>query len=374
MNDQQTLCHHWDIFCKVIDNYGDAGVCWRLALDLSNRGERVRLFIDQPNVLSKLIGNGSTAQAVEVIPWPEPQQLFQAQDVADVVIEAFACDIPSAYLHKMNETNKPIAWINLEYLSAESWVEHHHRMPSPHPRFSLTKHFYFPGFTSGTGGLLREPALTELLQKDESSQATDLPTPLKIFLFSYEQPTIANWLDALQHGRHAIKLGVTPCPARVQVDDWCHNQTAVKNLDVEALEFVAQHDFDTLLSQFDILFVRGEDSFVRAQWAGKPLIWHIYPQEQDTHLIKLQAFYDLYLDQGILSSAQRSTVWQFVLAWNTGHAQSSSDTLAELWPSLVAMLPALHENARIWRQHLLQQADLVTQLRDFVRHLVKCRV
>jgi hypothetical protein len=22
---------HWDIFCRVIDNFGDIGVCWRLA-------------------------------------------------------------------------------------------------------------------------------------------------------------------------------------------------------------------------------------------------------------------------------------------------------------------------------------------------------
>ncbi|MFZ9616489.1 MAG: elongation factor P maturation arginine rhamnosyltransferase EarP, partial [Fluviibacter sp.] len=114
--------------------------------------------------------------------------------------------------------------------------------------------------------------------------------------------------------------------------------------------------------------------FVRAQWAGKPLIWHIYPQEEDSHLLKLEAFYDRYLGTGVLSATERSIVWRFVLAWNTGHTLPASETLAELWPQFVAILPALNENAVLWRQQLLQQPDLVTQLRDFVRHLVKYRV
>ncbi|MEN9902055.1 MAG: hypothetical protein RL651_719 [Pseudomonadota bacterium] len=374
MNDQKRPSQHWDIFCRVIDNFGDAGVCWRLAADLANRGERLRLFIDQPDILAKLIGNSSTASSVNVHLWPKDESCFTVDDIADVVIEAFACDIPAGYLQAMNEVSKPLIWINLEYLSAESWVENHHGMPSPHPRLALTKHFYFPGFTSRTGGLLREPLFTALFQPGESPEGTDLATPIKIFLFCYEQPAITHWLETFRIGSNAITLSVTPCPARLQIDAWLLSQTDHKNLEIESLEFVAQHDFDTLLSRFDVLFVRGEDSFVRAQWAGKPLVWHIYPQEEDAHLVKLQAFYDRYLGLGILSTAERSIVWQFVLAWNTGHTRASADMLAGLWPQLVAILPALHENALAWRQQLLQQPDLVTQLKDFVRHLVKSRV
>ncbi|MBY0444112.1 MAG: elongation factor P maturation arginine rhamnosyltransferase EarP, partial [Burkholderiales bacterium] len=37
----------WDIFCRVIDNYGDIGVCWRLARQLSfEHGFAVRLMVD----------------------------------------------------------------------------------------------------------------------------------------------------------------------------------------------------------------------------------------------------------------------------------------------------------------------------------------
>ena len=371
MNHPSRTPLHWDIFCRVIDNLGDAGVCWRLAADLASRGEYVRCFIDHPEILPGLIGNSPVVQLVEVQTWSDDPQCFLDLDIADVVIEAFACDIPSAYLDAMNVANKPIAWINLEYLSAESWVESHHGMPSPHPRINLTKHFYFPGFTSTTGGLLREPEITSLLQSSEGMQPAESEVPLKILLFSYEQPNIGRWLDSIQNGNIKTSLSVTPCPAKIQVENWLCGQTNHENLRVEPQEFVAQHEFDALLSRFDVLFVRGEDSFVRAQWAGKPLIWHIYPQEEDSHLIKLQAFYDRYLDQGILSPAQRSIFWEFVLAWNNTSEQNASALLAELWPQLMAMLPALSKNAQAWRKQLLQQPDLVTQLRDFVSHLVK---
>lgn len=371
MNDQSPAPLTWDIFCRVIDNFGDAGVCWRLAADLVTRGAHVRLYIDQPDILPKLIGSSSAAHLVEVQPWPGDHQRFSGQQIADVVIEAFACDIPSAYLDGMSQVKKPIAWINLEYLSAETWVESHHGIPSPHPRFSLTKHFYFPGFTTRTGGLLREPELTALLQSCHVRQESHLSEPLKIFLFSYEQPAIQRWLETIKNGNRSTRLCVAPCTAWPKINDWLHDQSDLKNLNVEALKFVAQHEFDALLAQFDLLFVRGEDSFVRAQWAGMPLVWHIYPQKEDCHLIKLKAFYDRYLNQGILSAEQCSIVWDFVLSWNTGHLQASSDMLAKLWPQVVAMLPVLRENAQAWRKQLLVQPDLVTQLRDFVRHLVK---
>ena len=62
----------------------------------------------------------------------------------DVVIEAFACDPPDAFLDAMRQVH-PV-WINLEYLSAEVWIESCHGLPSQRPD-GLVKHFYFPGFT-----------------------------------------------------------------------------------------------------------------------------------------------------------------------------------------------------------------------------------
>lgn len=368
--DHSSRLERWDIFCRVIDNFGDAGVCWRLASDLSSRGLAVRLYIDQPDILIGLMGPLDNKALFSVRRWPEDTLRFSVSDVADVVIEAFACDTPTTYVEAMALVDKPPIWINLEYLSAEDWVEANHRLPSPHPRYALTKYFYFPGFTAGTGGLLREPELLARLSTD-TVQLAAMPDPLRIYMFGYHQPAMSTWLDALALQERCTVLMLAPCPLQQQVADWCSLHPAVPQLGIENRSFVPQIEFDLLLAQNDFLFVRGEDSFVRAQWVAKPLVWQIYPQEEDAHLIKLQAFYDRYLNLGILSNEQQSIYWQFVKSWNNAPGFTDGQALLRLWPRLVEIYPLLLENARVWRNQLLKQRDLVSQLRDFVGHLVK---
>jgi uncharacterized repeat protein (TIGR03837 family) len=63
---------------------------------------------------------------------------------------------------------------------------------------------------------------------------------------------------------------------------------------LHVIPFIAQDDHDKLLWSCDINFVRGEDSSVRAQWAARPFVWHLYPQSEQAHLAKLRAFTDRY--------------------------------------------------------------------------------
>jgi uncharacterized repeat protein (TIGR03837 family) len=94
--------------------------------------------------------------------------------------------------------------------------------------------------------------------------------------------------------------------------------------------------------------VRGEDSFVRAQWAGKPFVWHIYPQHDDAHHAKLEAF----MARAALPQPWR-TVWR---GWNG---------LAAL-PATLAGLDAAAAHAPQWRAQLAAQPDLLTQLQGFL--------
>lgn len=351
----------WSIFCRVIDNYGDAGLCWRLAADLNARGEDVTLWIDQPDILDKLIG-ADTRHTVHIRPWPADDVSYRTADVCDVVIEAFACDPPAAYVAAMAERacgGQSTVWINLEYLSAEAWVGAHHRLPSPHPRYPLVKYFYFPGFTPESGGLLRE---TDIVIPDRERVAPLLPQALRIYLFSYAQPALPSWVLTLEN----VVLSVAPCPATEQIDRI--TQPLAPTLTLRYLPFVRQKKFDAVLREHDLLFVRGEDSFVRAQWAARPVFWHIYPQAEGAHLEKLRAFYTRYLDPAILNAKQREIFLHFVLAWN---GDGDPEDCALLWPEIFRMLPALRENALAWRESLLKQIDLVTQLRAFVADLVK---
>ena len=361
----------WDIFCRVIDNYGDAGVCWRLAVDLVERGETVQLFIDEPLVLAQLQGTDSSLPDIKVSPWPESTRLFSAEEVADVVVEAFACDPPVSYLEAMQQRSIKPAWINLEYLSAESWVEAHHTLPSPHPRYALTKHFYFPGFTPATGGLIREALLTASLTSENTPTAEGAAAAATqaIFLFSYEQPLLDQWLDVLAASARPAQLNVAVCPARSKAKSWQSTTANRGALSISDTPFVPQSDFDAVLAQHDWLFIRGEDSFVRAQWAAKPLVWHIYPQADHVHFDKLLAFYDRYLNQGVLNCEQQTLYREFVLAWNGASAFELA--ISTHWQKLVEIYPLLLANALAWRSYLLTQRDLVTQLKDFARHLVK---
>ena len=127
----------WDIFCKVVDNYGDIGVCWRLARQLAGEhGLAIRLWVDELSAFARLapqVDASADAQVVagiEVRRWREP---WPGEAPADVVLETFGCRLPDTYRAAMAARSPPPAWVNVEHLSAEAWVAGHHGLPSPQP-------------------------------------------------------------------------------------------------------------------------------------------------------------------------------------------------------------------------------------------------
>lgn len=369
-----------DIFCKVIDNYGDIGVCWRLARQLAGEhGLAVRLWVDDLASFQRLAPPIDPAQAGQMLAgvcirrWDD--SAAQARP-ADIVIEAFACDPPDEYITAMAAQPRKPAWINLEYLSAEDWVEGSHALPSPHPRLPLTKYFFFPGFTRRTGGLLCEAApLADLqaFQADRSAQRAfwqrvageALPERvLKVSLFAYENAALSNLLDAWARGPQAVVCAVPAGRILPQVDTWQRAQHDCGALRLVRLPFLAQADYDTLLAACDLNFVRGEDSFVRTQWLARPFVWHIYPQTDDAHQPKLAAFLHRYTAG--LSPAAAAALADFWQTWNAG------ESLAVPWPALHAALPELQQHAAAWAQILVENGDLAAKLLIFCKDLLEC--
>lgn len=371
---------HWDIFCNVVDNYGDIGVCWRLARQLAHEYQlKVRLWVDDLTSFAKLAPALDPTQdnqalcGVEIQHWLAP---FPDVAPAEVVIEAFACTLPENYIAAMaTQSEKPL-WINLEYLSAEPWIDEHHGLPSPHPRLPLTKYFFFPGFTQGSGGLIRETGLVaarDAFQSDAAAQTawwqtlgvTPQPGALKLSLFAYPDAPIAPLLAAWAESPMPLQCFVpeTPFGARIATALGHANLPQDKalqhgNLSVIGLPFLAQDDYDRLLWACDLNFVRGEDSFVRAQWAARPLIWNIYPQLDAVHQEKLEAFLALYC-RAAPETLALAELWR---AWNglCGNPES-------VWPAFATTLPALSHHARRWAEGLGRQADLAAQLVKFSR-------
>ena len=350
---------HWDLFCRVIDNLGDAGVCWRLAADLAARGESVRLVIDDATPLARLAPGG--AAGVEVLPWRDDVALPGA---VDVVVEAFGCDPPMRYVEQMARTTRPPCWINLEYLSAEPHAARSHGLPSPQgsgPGAGLTKWFFLPGFTADTGGLLREPTLLaacEAFERDAWLQVmgwTRRHDEQVSVLFSYEHPGIAAWLAAM--AAMPTLLLVPRGPAQEMVRRVLGPGLQSRGLRALLLDWLPQAQFDRLLWSADLNVVRGEDSLVRALWAGAPFVWQLYPQRDGVHRRKLQAFLERWLADGAV--APPAGVAELFVWWND---DPDACSVVPPWPQPAAWRDAVHG----WRQQLTATSDLTTRLIGFV--------
>ncbi|WP_312489102.1 elongation factor P maturation arginine rhamnosyltransferase EarP [Massilia timonae] len=372
------------IFCKVVDNYGDIGICWRLARQLRHEhGVAVTLWVDDLTSFRRIcpqVDPGAAAQAVQGVAvrhWRGQDGLYGVGDIPDVVIEFFGCELPPAWVEAMAARTPRPVWINYEGLTAEEWVEGCHRLPSMHPRLKLTKHFYFPGFNERTGGLLCEAGLDarrRAFQRDPAQAAAFLArfgvgageaARRKVSLFCYPEAPVDGmfgaWREAAQPTLCLVPEGV----ARGQVEAFLGGAAVAGAgatrgaLTVKVLPFVPQDDYDLLLWSCDLNFVRGEDSWVRAQWAGRPFVWHIYPQDEQLHHKKLRAFLQAY-------APALPALDAFMLGWNG--AREVVDWRGA-WAALEAELPRIAQQAEAWRDQVTAHGDLATKLLDFVREL-----
>ena len=355
----------WDIFCRVIDNFGDIGVCWRLAAALGRRGLTVRLWANDSSALAWMAPGG--APGVQLLAWTDnPPDLAPG----GVVIEAFGCAPPDRFVARMAAAQPRPVWINLEYLSAEPYVERSHGLASPQfsgPGAGLVKWFFYPGFTAATGGLLQcGAALSGAAARDDGVSAAAArdwvaeqgwaaaPGEQAVTVFCYDNPALPALLHALATQPTLLRL--PPGAARAQLRNLQLTGALPLGLRLLDLPYLPQPDFDRLLAAADLNLVRGEDSFVRAQCAASaPFVWQIYPQHDGAHGAKLAAFLDLYLagQPADLAGAVRGVFRAF-------------NGLARL-PALLPNRPGWQSAHSQWHHALQLRTDLCSQLVQFVR-------
>lgn len=369
---------HWDIFCRVIDNFGDIGVCWRLAKQLTHEHHQsVRLWVDDLSsfaCITPTVDPDAQYQIVHGVEIGYWQEVFVAVEPAEVVIEAFACELPDVYVAALLQKIKQPVWINLEYLSAEPWVAQYHALPSPHPRFSLTKTFFFPGFVQGTGGLLRERNL--IAQREAFSTAAEhaflqrqgflerKPDEIRISLFCYDTAPVEKLIQLLSESIVPVLLIVPQGKVAESIMALFARKAALithGQLTVQIIPFMEQTDYDRLLWGCDVNFVRGEDSFVRAQWGANPFIWNIYPQTESVHWKKLDAFLELYtIDMSMEMAAAVREMWH---CWN-GRGEINS----AIWMNFLSFRKSLAYHNKNWIKQLLKQNDLTSNLVQFAEN------
>lgn len=377
----------WDIFCRAVDNFGDVGVCWRLARQLATeQGAAVRVWVDDLATLHMLWPDADAARAVQSVAGVEVHHWtarFAPVQPARVVVEAFGCGLPEAYLSAMAVCDPQPIWITLEYLSAEPWVKEHHGLPSPHPRWPVRRYFFFPGFVAGTGGVLREADLVARRasfgprERGRFWNSLGFEPPAAgstvVSMFAYEH---APWRDLFGAWEQAAAPLVLALPhgdvAKRVLDRLGVGEPEVGrelrhgSLEVRILPFVEQPRYDELLWACDCNFVRGEDSFVRAQWAARPLVWHIYPQQERAHWAKLDAFLDLYCMglPGAVAAGIRG-IWR---SWN---GIDGAPALGEAWHRFWAQRSALDTRAETWSERLAAVGDLASGLARFCADRLK---
>ncbi|MDP1521866.1 elongation factor P maturation arginine rhamnosyltransferase EarP [Methylotenera sp.] len=372
----------WDVFCRIVDNFGDIGVCWRLSQQLAHEHHlQVRLFIDNLAIASKIIPSlnaelpSQTINSVEICTWPNADEDIKP---ADVALETFSCELPATYLEAMQAST---LWVNLEYLSAEPWVADFHARGSNNTK--ITRHFFFPGFTDATGGLIRETNIFQKNQKLAKSpplqcdflQSLNLvhDDALKISLFSYPHAPIPSLLNAMAESNQRIHCYVPISSIFPKVAEYfgidssqlntiqTGEKFSQKNLNVTILPFLSQSDYDKLLAICDINFVRGEDSWIRAIWAAKPFIWQPYLQTENTHITKLDAFLDLFY-----SSCDETAKYSV----SEAHSAWVADNITiPVWQNYLNNLPTIKRFTLQQANQLAEQTDLAAKLVIFLQKL-----
>jgi uncharacterized repeat protein (TIGR03837 family) len=372
----------WDIFCRVIDNFGDIGVSWRLARILTeDHQQAVRLWVDDLDALVRLVPEVDSTQAIQshhkitIMHWTDSPPTIQP---ARFVIEAFGCALPENYVARM--PGQTVAWFNLEYFSAENWVSEYHALLSPQPN-GLQKQFVFPSTRPDSGGLLREANLlherSRFLQSGYAAWAREwqipLPQGLSLLLFGYENRAFGDLIDDLaQTTEQAITIylpeGRLLTSARQQLrypDLMAGDQIQHGPVTLHILPFLPQAQFDRLLWLCDILFVRGEDSLVRALWAGKPFIWQIYPTEDQAHWEKLDALLDSCRDE---LPAPAFDAWRTLT-----HEWNQQRLMPESWQNFIGHYATLASAAEKNRQVLAGQTELAEWLVKTAHERLQCR-
>lgn len=365
------------IFCSVIDNFGDLGVCWRLARQLAAEfSAEVTLLVDDLAAFAVLEPSIDPALSVQplsgitLMAWQRGAAL--ALSPAALVIEGFACTLPATYRAQITAQT---VWINLDYLSAEPWIDDCNGLSSPQAHGTSTT-FWFPGFSARSGGLLREAGLIENLQ---SHDGFSLDSPMRISLFCYETESVQALLKALYTSPCELLIcsgkALDAINAHVSLGVGERVQHGASTL--QALPMLSHDDFDALLASCDLNIIRGEDSFVRAQWAGKPLLWHIYPQDELAHETKLAAWLARVTTHANpsmhsvmpLEATQETralSIWQ-AAQWAWVRGTLTPDHLH----ALLAELEPLNEIFSDWRDALAKTPDLATQLMRFYANQVE---
>ena len=378
-----------DIFCEIIDNYGDIGVVYRTAKELQKifPKSKIRVFLNRLDEFKKINSQvldlpSQNIDGIEYITFDYLRDNANELLTAQVIIEAFGCQIPKEYMEIAYDNSELL--INLEYLSAEDWIEDFHLQSSPLGRGKLKKVFFMPGFTEKSGGVIADSNYLERIQrvlenkelyeKKYLSNIEDRENKIVGTLFSYEKNFTPLLEDLKKLDKDVVILAMgekTQDSLRkilknFSIEDF-RNSLKYGKIEIRFLNFLNQEEYEELINIVDFNFVRGEDSFIRAVLTGKPYMWHIYCQEEYAHMDKIEGFLDKYRrvienfsDEDFLLNMEK-----FFKDYNF-RKENSLELGKESYLYFFENLTKIEKYNTIFRDFLIQKCNLINKLKDFI--------
>lgn len=378
-----------DIFCEIIDNYGDIGVVYRTAKELQKifPESKIRVFLNRLDEFKKINSQvidlpSQNIDGIEYITFDYLRDNANKLLTAQVIIEAFGCQIPEEYIEIAYDNSELL--INLEYLSAEDWIEDFHLQSSPLGRGKLKKVFFMPGFTEKSGGVIADSNYLERIQKvlenkefyekKYLSDIEDRENKIVGTLFSYEKNFTPLLEDLKKLDKDVVILAMgekTQDSLRkilknFSIEDF-RNSLKYGKIEIRFLNFLNQEEYEELINIVDFNFVRGEDSFIRAVLTGKPYMWHIYCQEEYAHMDKIEGFLDKYRrvienfsDEDFLLNMEK-----FFKDYNF-RKENSLEIGKESYLFFFENLKKIERCNSIFRDFLIQKCNLINKLKDFI--------
>ena len=314
------------ILCKVVDNYGDIGVAYRLAKRLvkvckstessqlnSSNQFNINLIVDDLQAFNKICNTVSPEKGIQLVEgisvynWNDYALCYSEFSKNDgeklaVILECFQCGRPD-WMEKIlfeDKLKRTVQVIMIDYLTAEPYAETFHCLKSLTRSAKVQKVNFMPGFTEKTGGLIIDEDWNELAERNKAGG---------VLVFTYEK----NWqplVEALEEVQAAqkpqVKNNITQkktilvAQGRGQKSFLEAVNVVIQKagesadtedckLNVQVLPYMNQHDWDKLLRECSVLFIRGEESLSRACLSGIPFVWHAYPQSEEYQLVKVKA-------------------------------------------------------------------------------------
>ncbi len=362
------------VLCKVVDNFGDIGVVWRLCRVLLENDSllKINLVVDDLKAFSCIWGGVDVGKdfqvvnGVKVYNWKSIDfcysEFFKNDgEKLQIILECFQCGRPD-WMEKIlfeDKLQRTVQVVMIDYLTAEKYAEDFHCLQSLTRSAKVQKVNFMPGFTAKTGGLIIGEEWKRLPERNANGP---------ILVFTYER----NWkplVKAMYNSQCAIRNGVKIAQGRGLTsfeDSWkaIENKFPILHSQLSILPYLPQNEWDKMMKECSVLIIRGEESMSRACLSGIPFVWHAYPQSDEYQLVKVNALLER-MKQHFYEEDFKivEKVW---LLFNKPESDVTDDEMETACTEFLQKADSFVYGFRSFAESLLMNGDLSEHLLKFI--------